>query len=177
MIGFLGAQDVKNITSVASDEDIGAASTSFGNIAVIGTTRCSDGEMVRRSEAGYQLNLTGFSGLQPVVDFGGQKVLVTAMEFTGEFSIWRLLCVGVSLLDSVFLIVTDCAGRVQATRYQLPLILAYCLTIHKSQGQTISRIKINLASVFEVRRTASRPDYTLLTLAYCTGWPSIRSSI
>jgi ATP-dependent exoDNAse (exonuclease V) alpha subunit len=32
---------------------------------------------------------------------------------------------------------------------QVPLILAWALSVHKSQGQTIERVKVDLGSVFE----------------------------
>ena len=40
-------------------------------------------------------------------------------------------------------------GEVQAQRSQLPLILAWALSIHKAQGQTLECVKIDLKRIFE----------------------------
>ncbi|KAK9367319.1 PIF1-like helicase-domain-containing protein [Lipomyces kononenkoae] len=40
-------------------------------------------------------------------------------------------------------------GEIQAQRSQVPLILAWALSIHKAQGQTIERVKVDLGRVFE----------------------------
>src|SRR5271156_995329 len=40
-------------------------------------------------------------------------------------------------------------GDVLARRMQVPLILAWALSIHKAQGQTIERVKVDLGRVFE----------------------------
>lgn len=41
------------------------------------------------------------------------------------------------------------SGEVQASRTQVPLILAWALSIHKAQGQTLERVKVDLGRVFE----------------------------
>jgi ATP-dependent DNA helicase PIF1 len=41
------------------------------------------------------------------------------------------------------------SGEVQASRSQVPLILAWALSIHKAQGQTLERVKVNLSRAFE----------------------------
>jgi ATP-dependent DNA helicase PIF1 len=40
-------------------------------------------------------------------------------------------------------------GSLLASRCQMPLILAWAVTIHKSQGQTIQRLRVYLGEVFE----------------------------
>lgn len=37
-----------------------------------------------------------------------------------------------------------------ATRVQVPLILGWALSIHKAQGQTLERVKVDLDHVFEM---------------------------
>ena len=43
----------------------------------------------------------------------------------------------------------DVLGNVEATRHQVPLILAWAMSIHKSQGQTLERVKVDLGRTFE----------------------------
>lgn len=40
-------------------------------------------------------------------------------------------------------------GEVQVSRTQLPLILSWAMSIHKSQGQTLDRVKVDCGRIFE----------------------------
>jgi len=40
-------------------------------------------------------------------------------------------------------------GNVEARRIQVPLILAWAISVHKSQGQTLERVKVDLERTFE----------------------------
>ena len=65
----------------------------------------------------------------PVVKFtNGERLVVTPVDFT----------------------VNNGDGEtVMAKRLQLPLILAWALSIHKSQGQTLERVRVDLRRAFE----------------------------
>ncbi|KAI6100733.1 hypothetical protein EV401DRAFT_857948 [Pisolithus croceorrhizus] len=45
--------------------------------------------------------------------------------------------------------VENIKGGVEARRIQIPLALSYAMSIHKSQGQTLSRVRVDLGRVFE----------------------------
>ena len=45
--------------------------------------------------------------------------------------------------------VTGYRGNVEARRIQIPLILAWAISIHKSQGQTLERVRVDLGRIFE----------------------------
>ncbi|KAJ7919043.1 hypothetical protein B0H13DRAFT_1868796 [Mycena leptocephala] len=56
-------------------------------------------------------------------------------------------------------------GNCEAHRLQVPLILAWALSIHKSQGQTLARVKVDLNRTFEKGRLMlpfpARPQWTI----------------
>ncbi|KAL4244565.1 ATP-dependent DNA helicase [Abortiporus biennis] len=56
---------------------------------------------------------------------------------------WRVLCIPATFE------VNNLNSTVAASREQVPLILAWALSIHKSQGQTLERVRVNLRSTFE----------------------------
>ncbi|TFY70119.1 hypothetical protein EVJ58_g66 [Rhodofomes roseus] len=68
------------------------------------------------------------SGVWPIVEF--QNGL-------------RLLCIP-AIFEA-----TDANGSIEAIREQVPLILAWALSIHKSQGQTLDRVRVDLRRTFE----------------------------
>jgi len=64
----------------------------------------------------------------PVVRFiSGREMMCTPHDFT----------------------VNNADGGMEARREQLPLILAWALSVHKSQGQTLDRVKVDLKRTFE----------------------------
>jgi hypothetical protein len=64
----------------------------------------------------------------PLVQFtNGMSLLCAPLEFTVE----------------------GLRGGTEVRRLQVPLILAWALSIHKSQGQTLERVKVDLGCIFE----------------------------
>ncbi|KAH6585888.1 hypothetical protein BASA50_000834 [Batrachochytrium salamandrivorans] len=40
-------------------------------------------------------------------------------------------------------------GAILGSMYQIPLLLSYAMSIHKSQGQTLERVKVDMSRIFE----------------------------
>ncbi|KAL1740872.1 DNA repair and recombination protein pif1 [Schizophyllum fasciatum] len=55
----------------------------------------------------------------------------------------RLLCA------PLMFTVEGVMGNIEVSRMQVPLILAWALSVHKSQGQTLQRVKVDLGRTFE----------------------------
>ncbi|KAI5124476.1 hypothetical protein M0805_008358 [Coniferiporia weirii] len=72
--------------------------------------------------------ISGGSRVWPLVRFtNGREVLCVPLEFSVE----------------------NVNGATEVRRDQVPLILAWALSVHKSQGQTIERVKVDLGRTFE----------------------------
>lgn len=75
---------------------------------------------------------------------GSDKQLYPAVRFhSTDGAVRQILCVPEDWK------VETPTGEVQAYRKQIPLILAWALSIHKAQGQTLERVKVDLGKVFE----------------------------
>jgi len=49
-------------------------------------------------------------------------------------------------------------GNVEASRTQIPLILSWAISIHKSQGQTLERVKVDVGYAFEKGQGIYQPS-------------------
>ncbi|KIK99931.1 hypothetical protein PAXRUDRAFT_131036 [Paxillus rubicundulus Ve08.2h10] len=66
-------------------------------------------------------------------------------------------------------------GNLEVRRLQVPISLSWAMSIHKSQGQTLTRVKVDLARIFE----KGQGDLLIfeIGLTLTCGWFSIRCSI
>lgn len=79
--------------------------------------------------------------LQPVDDaVFTRDMAYPLVRFTNGM---RLLCAPLPFSVQGF------KGNCEAHRLQVPLILAWALSVHKSQGQTLERVKVDLDRTFE----------------------------
>ncbi|EEB96457.1 hypothetical protein MPER_04407, partial [Moniliophthora perniciosa FA553] len=76
--------------------------------------------------------------------FDDKKQLFPLVQFTSGA---MLLCAPTNFTIEGYL------GNVECERMQVPLILAWAMSVHKSQGQTLSRVKIDLRRIFEKGQT------------------------
>lgn len=97
--------------------------------------------------------------LLPLVEFstfrGKETLLVSRDEFRAEDSEGKLLARRVQVWP------TGSHSRLRGLadfwflyHVQVPLVLAWAVSIHKAQGQTIQRVKVDLSKVFEKGRSA-----------------------
>ncbi|KAB5588631.1 hypothetical protein CTheo_7925 [Ceratobasidium theobromae] len=95
----------------------------------------------RIKDPGFPWPIIVTGGLKwPLVRFeNGPELLITPAYFTYE----------------------DAFGHIEACRLQVPLILAWALTIHKAQGQTLSQVKVDLAGTFA-------PGQAYVAISRCT---------
>lgn len=83
----------------------------------------------------------------PVVKFTRATVFLAPMSFEVQSAFAFLKCS--CSVDLIRMPLSDGDGETEAERNAVPLILAWALSIHKSQGQTIERLKVDLGSIFE----------------------------
>jgi len=119
---------IKNMDDTLVNGSMGKV-VRFADPALYGVEELPEGAS---GSGGGKSSVVG-GGLQyPVVEFslpgGGKRELLVTNE------IWK---------------VEQPNGEVQVSRTQLPLILAWAMSIHKSQGQTLERVKVDLGKVFE----------------------------
>ncbi|KAF5377180.1 hypothetical protein D9615_006334 [Tricholomella constricta] len=83
---------------------------------------------VAGAERGEKQKLPQSGFAWPIVRFiGGRETMIIPQEFT----------------------INNANGGMEARRDQVPLILAWALSVHKSQGQTLERVKVDLRRTFE----------------------------
>lgn len=69
-----------------------------------------------------------------------------------------------AIIPSMMIDSFNAQGTKEASRMQIPLILSWAMTVHKSQGQSIERLRVDLAGTFETGELdRSRPQAAALT--------------
>ena len=126
---------------------------------------------VASAPATHVVDSTGASpvGTSPGIRGQRKQELETILEGTGLWPIVkfasgpRMLCVPQSF-ESV-----TADGTIEAVREQVPLILAWALSIHKSQGQTLDRVRVDLKRIFEKGQGEFHATSNKLTLVLMDG--------
>ncbi|CAE6405511.1 unnamed protein product [Rhizoctonia solani] len=67
---------------------------------------------------------------------------------TQKWPLVKFVSSGIALMPPVDFILDNGVGGMRACRRQVPLVLAWALTIHRAQGQTIDRLRVDLAKTF-----------------------------
>jgi DNA replication protein DnaC len=89
---------------------------------------CEISQYVKRDDKNSKFSKKNYSFALPIVRFAnGVEKIIEPTEWTVETPINRI---------------------VRASRQQIPLILSWAITIHKSQGQTIERLKVDCRKIF-----------------------------
>ncbi|KAB5588519.1 hypothetical protein CTheo_8037 [Ceratobasidium theobromae] len=77
-----------------------------------------------------------------------ERVSVSPKYMNLEWPLVRFTNGGEFLMLPSDFVLENAVGEMRARRRQVPLILAWALTIHKAQGQTIDRLKVDLGRTF-----------------------------
>ncbi|KIM84623.1 hypothetical protein PILCRDRAFT_390142 [Piloderma croceum F 1598] len=97
-----------------------------------------------------QKNHTDIAQVDDAKDsIAAQRIRSRAAQNNRVWPVIRFTNGRVMLIVPVEFTVNNAQGEREASREQIPLILAWALSVHKSQGQTLERVKVDLGRIFE----------------------------